>query len=235
MVFPQPSVYLAGIRIDEPVTALTDLLVSAVCLGAYLQLSKRGTTSNALLYFRYYFLLMALATLLGGLVGHAFLYALSFPWKLPGWVVSMLSVALIERSSIEYARPLVPARVARFFLTLNIIELITVMSITFYTLDFRWVEFHSGYGLLGVVLPFHFYRYRQTRDRGSLTVIAAVGIATLAAIVYMNRLALHTWFNHLDISHVLMAAGAYVFFLGARVLSKTETLPEVFESRNNKS
>jgi hypothetical protein len=231
MVLPQPSIYLAGIRIDEPVTALTDLMVSAVCLGAYLQLSKREYNSRALRYFRYYFLLMAVATLLGGLVGHAFLYALSFSWKLPGWVVSMLSVALIERSSIEYARPLVPAQLARFFLILNIVELLTVMSITFYTLNFRWVEFHSGYGLLGVVLPFHLYRYHRTRDRGSLIVIVAVGIATLAAIVYMNRLALHTWFNHLDISHVLMAAGAYVFFLGARQLCQTESMPEMLNAK----
>ncbi len=221
MVDPQPSIHLLGIRIDEPVTTVTDLLVSAVCFYAYAQLTTRKTTGNTLLYFRYYFLLMGLATFLGGVVGHAFLYALSFSWKLPGWIVSMLSVALIERSSIEYAKPLIKPGVGRFFLVLNVIELLTIMSVTLYTLNFKWVEFHSGYGLLAVVLPFHYYVYRKTKDRGSLTVMVAVGIATCAAIIFMNKIALHSWFNHLDISHVLMAVGAYVFYRGALLLDRT--------------
>jgi hypothetical protein len=169
-----------------------------------------------MLYFRYYFLMMSLATFLGGVIGHAFLYQLSFAWKLPGWVVSMCSVALIERSSIEHARALVPRRLARFFLTLNIVELLTVMSVTLYTLDFGWVEFHSGYGLLGVTLPFHLFVYWQKRDSGSIIIAGAVLLASAAALVYMNKLSLHTWFNYLDISHTLMALAAYVFYRGAR-------------------
>jgi hypothetical protein len=158
---------------------------------------------------------MAIATFFGGLIGHGFIYALGFAWKLPGWIVSMLSVALIERSSIERAKPLIDPRVGKFFLVLNIIELITIMTVTMVALDFRGVEFHSGYGLLGVVLPFHAYTWYRTRDKGSFTVIIAVFIAVCAALVFMNKLSLHMWFNHLDISHVMMAIGAYVFYRGA--------------------
>lgn len=212
------SVELFGIRIDEPVTVLTDLLVSAVCFFAFNDLRKRKLPGRTQLYFRLYFLLMAIATFLGGLIGHGFLYALSFPWKLPGWIISMLSVALIERSSIERAKPLIEPRVARFFLILNIIELITIMTVTMWTLDFKWVEFHSGYGLLGVVLPFHAYTYYKTRDPGSKVVIIAVGIASFAALIFMNKISLHEWFNHLDISHTIMAIGGYVFYRGALLL-----------------
>ena len=161
---------------------------------------------------------MSIATFLGGLIGHGFLYALSFPWKLPGWIVSMLSVALIERSSIERAKPLIDPRVGRFFLILNIIELLTIMTVTMTTLNFKWVEFHSGYGLLGVVLPFHAYTWYKTRDRGSSVVIIAVAIASCAALIFMNKISLHEWFNYLDISHVVMAIGAYVFYRGALLL-----------------
>lgn len=212
---PQPSVSLYGLRIDEPVTALTDLLVSGVCLWAYLGLARSRRECRTILFFRYYFLMMCLATFLGGVIGHAFLYQLSFAWKLPGWVVSMFSVALIERSSIEHAREIVPRRLARFFLGLNIVELLTVMSVTLYTLDFGWVEFHSGYGLLGVVLPFHLFVYWKKKDQGSLIIAGAVLVASAAALVYMNKLSLHTWFNYYDISHTLMAAAACVFYQGA--------------------
>lgn len=204
-----------GIRIDEPVTTLTDLLVSVVCFVAFFRLAKQARPGNAQLYFRLYFLLMAIATLFGGLIGHAFLYALTFTWKLPGWIMSMLSIALIERSSIERAKPLIDPRVGKFFLALNIVELLTVMTVTMWTLDFEWVEFHSGYGLLGVVLPFHLYTWYRTRDRGSFIIIIAVLVASCAALVFMNKLSIHEWFNYLDISHTMMAIGAYLFYKGA--------------------
>ncbi len=215
MITPQPSIDLFGIRIDEPMTTATDLLVSAVCFFAFWQLQKAQLPGRTQLYFRGYFLLMALATSLGGLIGHGFLYALSFAWKLPGWIVSMLSVALIERSSIEHAKKLVSPKVGIFFLVLNLVELATIMTVTMTTLDFRWVEFHSGYGLLGVVLPFHFFVWYRTRDKGSSTIILAVLIASCAALIFMNKLSLHTWFNYLDISHVVMALAAWVFYRGA--------------------
>lgn len=220
MVEPQPSINLAGLRIDEPMTAFTDLIVSVVCLYAFFQLTRQKLPGKTLLYFRLYFLLMGIAVFLGGLIGHAFLYALSFSWKLPGWILSMFSVALIERSSIEYAKPLIDPRIGRFFLVLNIVELTTIMTITLYSLNFKWVEFHSGYGLLGVVLPFHLYNYYKTRDAGSLYIMVAVAIATGAALIFMNKISLHTWFNYLDISHTLMAIAALVFYKGALLLDR---------------
>jgi hypothetical protein len=220
VVQSQPSIYPFGIRIDEPITALTDLLVSAVCFYAFIKLTRHAVQTKTIVCFRYYFLLLSLATLFGGLIGHAFLYALSFSWKLPGWIISMLSVALIERSAIEYARPHIDKRVGKFFLVFNIVELITIMTITFSTLNFKWVEFHSGYGLLAIVLPFHAYTYYKTKDRASAIVIAAVLIACCAALIFMNKISLHQWFNYLDISHVLMAIASYIFYKGAFYLHK---------------
>jgi hypothetical protein len=216
----QPSIYPFGIRIDEPVTALTDLLVSAVCFYAFIKLTRHTIQTKTIVYFRYYFLLLSLATLFGGLIGHAFLYALSFSWKLPGWIISMLSVALIERSAIEYARPHIDIRVGKFFLVFNIIELATIITITMSTLNFKWVEFHSGYGLLAIVLPFHAYTYYKTKDRASAVVIIAVLIACCAALIFMNKISLHKWFNYLDISHVLMAIASYIFYKGTFYLHK---------------
>lgn len=219
MNYSQPSISLFGIRIDEPINTLTDLLVSAVCFYAFYQLTKRKLSAKTFVYFRMYFLLLGLATLFGGLVGHGFLYAFSFAWKLPGWIISMLSVAFIERSSIEHARPLIDPRIGKFFLVLNILELLTVMTITSYTLNFEWVELHSGYGLLGVVLPFHGYVYFKSRDRGSLIITGAVMIASAAALIFMNQISLHAWFNYIDISHMLVAGAAFVFYRGALKLS----------------
>ncbi len=215
----QPSVHFLNIRIDEPVNMLTDLIVSAVCLFAYYKLTKRQLAGKTQLFFRLYFLLMGLATLFGGVVGHGFLYLLSFPWKLPGWIISMFSIALIERSSIEHAKTYINPHVGKFFLVLNIVELLTVMFITIYTLDFQWVEFHSGYGLLAIVLTFHGFTYLKTRDRGSGIIVLGVGVASIAALIFMNEISMSIWFNHIDISHVLMAVAAFILYKGALRLS----------------
>jgi len=221
----QPSIEVLGIRIDEPVNMFTDLIVSAVCLIAYYRLTKKKLSGKTQLYFRWYFLLMGLATLFGGVIGHGFLYAFSFAWKLPGWIISMFSIALIERSSIEHARPLINPKVGKAFLILNIIELVIVMTITIYTLNFQWVEFHSGYGLLAIVLTFHGFTYLKTRDQGSGTIIVGVGIASIAALIFMNELSLSIWFNHIDLSHVIMAVAAQIFYKGALRLGE-ETITQ---------
>ena len=136
MVSPQPSIYPFGIRIDEPMAVVTDLLVSAVCFYAFYKLTKKNLPGRSQWYLRYYFLLIGIATFLGGVIGHGFLYALSFPWKLPGWTISMISVALIERSAISHARRLIKPVIVRTFLIVNIIELVIVMTVTMTTLDF---------------------------------------------------------------------------------------------------
>ncbi len=218
MFLTQPSIYLLGIRIDEPINTLTDLIISVICFVALFLLVKKKVTNKTQAYFRMYFILLGLATLLGGLIGHGFLYIFSFAWKLPGWIVSMLSVAFIERSSIENARPHIHPAIGKLFLVLNIVELVTVMSITVYTLDFKWVEFHSGYGLLAVVLPFHAYNYFKTREEGSAWIIIGVLFACLAALIFVNQLSLDIWFNYIDISHCLLAVAVCFFYRGALVL-----------------
>ena len=222
MVDPQPSIYPFSIRIDEPIATLTDVIVAIVCFYAFYQLNKLKLPGRSQMYFRYYFLLMGVATFLGGVIGHGFLYALSFGWKLPAWIISMVSIALVERSAIAHARPLIKPGIGKFFLVFNLIELLTIMIITMTTLNFKWVQFHSGYGLLAIVSTFHIYTYVKTKDRGSLTILGAVLISCCASVIFVNEISIHIWFNYIDISHVLLALSAYVFYLGATRLEKRE-------------
>ena len=220
MVEPQPSIFPFGIRIDEPMATITDVLVSAVCLYAFIKLTNKRLPSRSQTYMRYYFLMVSIATLLGGIIGHGFLYALSFSWKLPGWIVSVLSVNLIERAAISHARPLINQQVGKYFLAFNLVELVAIVVITLITLDFRWVEFHSGYGLLIIVGCFHTLTYYKKNDKGSLIILCSVGVTIISAAVFTFKVSLHTWFNYIDISHTLLAVAAYVMYLGAIRLEK---------------
>ncbi len=239
-----PTIYIGNIRFDEPVTTITDLVVSAVCFYAFIRLYKIPLRNRVHQYLRYYFLSMGIATFIGGVIGHGFLYlfdaewelsedfvgfitnivgenrmnAAANPWKLPGWLTSMFSVALVERASIEYARGLVKPNVAKFFSVLNVVELFTFVIITFSTLNFFFVEVHTFYGFMIIVLGFNGYVFLKTRDKGSKLFLLAVGFAAIAALFFMNEWALDKWFNHFDMSHTFMAFSAYFFYRGALTL-----------------
>jgi hypothetical protein len=216
MNFTITSIELFGVKISEPVTSVTDLLVSAVCLYAFIQLKKIKSKTPATRLFTYYFLTMSVTTAYGGLINHAFLHLLSFEWKVPAWLISMVSVALMERAAIFHGQPFLKENTGRFFAILNIVELITLVSVVLVTLNFFFVELHAGYGLLVIVCSFELFIYRKTKSEASLWLLKAVAVSGMAAIVHLGELAPHTWFNHLDLSHVLMAIASYLYFLGAR-------------------
>jgi hypothetical protein len=211
----QPPINIGGLRIDEPVTTLTDILVTLVCFYAYRKLSKDKKEKRSAFYFKYFFLMMGFSTLLGGLLGHAFQYYFGFIWKTPGWVTGMCSVAFIERGAIMQARGLMKPKLSHFFSVLNIAELVIFLFVALYSLNFFFVEIHASYGLLEVFL-FELYVNHKIRDKGSRIIMLGVIVSTLAALTHMSRIPLFTWFNYTDLSHILMACGAYVFYLGMR-------------------
>ncbi len=225
------TIEIAGIKILEPVTTLTDLLVTAVCTYAFFKLrSHEHKETKHVKFYRYFFLFMGLATLLGGIIGHAFLYLFTFAWKVPAWIVSMISIALAERAAIMRARPLLHNRLGTFFTYLNVVELITFMFISVYTLKFIFVEIHAMYGLLVVVFSFEGYIYLRRRDAGSKKILWAVFLAALAASAHIGKISLHKWFNYFDLAHVLMALSCVVLYKAVK-----EMVPELAERSVNSS
>ncbi len=225
MEFEKTSLEIYGILIQEPMTALTDLLVAGVCLYAF---SKLRPTNPSVKLLRYYFLTMALATAYGGIVGHAFLGYLDFGWKVPGWLMSMISVALLERAAITHAKPLLNKKHGNFFTLLNSVELLVLTIIVLATLNFKFVEAHAAYGLLVIVFSFEVFIFKIKRAESSLIFLLATGVAALAALVHLSQFTIHPWFNHLDLSHVLMAVSAYVYFLAGRKLERDPFTPTSF-------
>ncbi|PHR49186.1 MAG: hypothetical protein COA32_03810 [Fluviicola sp.] len=214
----QPSIEVVGTTITEPVITLTDLMITAVCVYAFFQLRKLNRKGKVHKYIRWYFGIMAIATLLGGILGHAFQEQIELAWKLPGWLISMLAVMAVERASIIHAKPLLNKKLGKFLEVANVIELITFAVLAFSTLNFFFIQIHSAYGLGLVVLPIHFYVYWKTRNEGSRIFFLTVIFATLAAFFYTSEIGLNKWFNHLDLAHIVMAISMYLLYLGARKL-----------------
>jgi len=230
MELKNPTIYIGDIRFDEPVTTITDILVGVVCFYAWSRLHKLPIQHSFISYFKSFFMLMGWATIIGGVIGHGFLYLFNFYWKLPGWLISMLSITFLERVMIEYSSSFLKEKTVRFFKWFNVFELLVFAGLAFGTLQFKYVEFHSAYGLLVVVLGFcilHFVKKNQAKSLRWFT--AAVAVCIAAAVVFNARLAVSEWFTHADISHVLMAIASYLFYKGAMANAVDEKFRPVFK------
>lgn len=223
--YAQPSIELWGFILNEPVTVLTDLLIAGVCYYAYIKLKRTDSPGPVRKFFMYYMLLMGVATAIGGIVGHGLMNYLDFFWKTPGWLLSMLSIALFERAAIYYARPLISENLGRFFGWLNIIELLTFIFLSYSTLNFWYVQIHAAYGLVIVVSGFNALVYFKKKDRGSLTLLVGVAWSAVAAVFYYFKWGIGLWFTHFDVCHVFMAISSLYFFFGCRRILKDPYAP----------
>ena len=77
--FIQPSIEVLSVRIDEPITTMTDLIMAAICFYAYYRIRQQESSVRIKGYFKYYFLTLGLATVAGGIIGSCiFIFTLSF-------------------------------------------------------------------------------------------------------------------------------------------------------------
>lgn len=211
-----PYITVYGVDILEPFTILTDLLISAVCFYAFAKLRDKRYTGSVYLFFSIFFFTMGVATAVGGIIGHGFLYLWGMEAKIPGWYVSMISVAAFERAAILHAKPLLKNRIGNFFSVLNIVELLTFMTLTFIFVRFIFVEVHAMYGLLVVVFSFELFVLLKTKDEGSKWMLYGVFWAAVSALLHFFRVSLHEWFNYNDIAHLGMAIAIWCFSKGTR-------------------
>ncbi len=203
-----------GVPLYEPSTILSSLVMTFVCWIAYRQLAAVSTPHPVYRFARLYLLFMGLATAIGGILGHGFLYLTGLPGKLPGWICSLLAIAFYERAVLWHATPLLSEKVAGKFRTANVIALLVFLATTLITLHFMVIQVQAFYSLFVVVGGMELWIYRKTGDPGSILVFKALAWAILAAGVHASGISLGVWFTTNDISHIPMSLAIWYFHKG---------------------
>lgn len=208
------SIFIGGVRIDEPIVTITDLMIAGLSFYYFYKVRNKSAEHPSYFYFKYYFLLMGIAVTFGGLVGHAFLYALPFSWKLLGWVISMIAIMMIERAAISHTDIILDKKIIKYLSVLNIIEFIIFLGLTLYTLEFSYVELHSAYGLMVVFFSLELFLYIKTKNEASRLFLIMIFWIALAAFVFSKQVSPHQWFNHICLSHLFIFIGTIVLYRG---------------------
>lgn len=215
--FIQPSIEILSFRIDEPVTTITDILLAVICMLAFLRIGKLKYSGRGLRFFRYYFLLLGLGALTGGLLGHAFQYRLGEEWKLLSWTLTLASVVLMVQALLEIARPLLRKGILSLISWINVLLFVLALILTLRSIEFNPVKFYSVFGLVLLTGPLSYFIYQKTGNRGVILLMGGIGIGFLSAIIFSLQWGFSPWFNHRDVSHIILCFSAYYVYRGVVV------------------
>jgi hypothetical protein len=214
----QPDVVLWGLRIGEPMITLTGLLVTGVCFYGWVRIGRLAGRDDARALTRIFLLLTGLSTLVGGFVGHAFLYCLPFGFKLPGWMLGMVAVSALEQAAIVRAQEAMGRRAAKVLTWLNIAQLTVALWFVSSTLWFPMVEIHSAVGFLLLVAPLEAWRFRRGRDSASAGILLGILLLIGAVLAHIFKISLGPWFCYFDFAHLFMAAAMWAILRGGEAM-----------------
>jgi hypothetical protein len=213
--FQNPSISLGGLRIDEPITTLTDFLFAGVCLFAYFNTKEHSHLKGPNLY-RWFFLGTGISAFISALMGHAFLYRFGFGAKIIGWEANVIGASVAQFAAVYHTKQTIGETTFKRLLVVNYLEVIAAIVLTAVIFSFVVVEIHTAYGLLAMVTLLESMHYKKTGSVLSRNMIAGVGISVLAVLVHVFKLAASVWFNHLDLSHIIMCIAMYVMYRGVK-------------------
>ena len=209
------SIELFGLTILEPSVTGTDLIVTAVCFYAFFKIKKSTKNDKVSFYFKWFFFTMGIATIIGGILGHAFIYAVNDKWKLTSWFASMISISILERVSIEHARNMLKPKFVLFLEIINIIKLLIFIIIVAIKNNFSLSSIHMAIGVLAIVAPLEIFIYFKTKEKAVLLFLFSVAISVISIMIFILKIGIHKWLNHKALSHVVLSICMYLLFITA--------------------
>lgn len=222
--YQNPTIYFGNIRIDEPITVLTDLLVVGVCFFGFFN-TRSENQSTAIKLYRWFLFTTGISTLVSAVVGHAFLYVFDFNAKIFGWITGIACIVFGQFAALYHTRKLIGEKTFKVLCWVNTIETIIAFILLFVVFKFVIVEVHSAIGLLLVVMILEAKYYKQTQSVLSKNMMLGISIAVLAIICHVFKLAISVWFNHMDLSHIIIAVSVYIMYKGiASEINKHQTI-----------
>jgi hypothetical protein len=209
------SIEILGIRLDEPVTVATDFIISLVCLYALIFLKKVPGKHHLRNLFILFFAFLGTGTLLGGFLGHGFLYLLDPGWRLPGFLSSMVAVAFLAQASLLVLSTQVPRRAWMLLTWLNILLLFSFLVLVIVTQDFLFVIIYVTFSVLFMIAGIQMIILRISGHVAARWFLLAVGTGLAGNVVYIFNLNLSEWFNRSDLGHIFLALSTVLFYRGA--------------------
>jgi hypothetical protein len=208
------TIHIASFAIHEPVTTVTDFIISGLCVYFYFQLNPLSNKSSSTTYWKYFYGLMALGSFIGG-CAHAFFEiheGVSYKtFWLSMQVLNMLAMYYMQQATFNSA--LLDSNKKLYWKKSYLIQILIAIIAVFVFQNFLVVVINNAITLIPVMI-IHFSASKTNKEY--LWIAYGITVLFITAGVNLTKLSLHDYFNHLDLAHVLIMINLYIMFIGVR-------------------
>jgi Family of unknown function (DUF6962) len=212
------------LQITEPTTMLTDYLLGGLALWFAWKLARQGRSSaqQPVVLWAVAFAGLAAAAFSGGtyhgFAEHLGSAALTISWKVVVYAIGTVSLALSCAATMAAFQ----GRPRRVLIGLAAAKFIAYAAWMVQHDDLIYAILDYAPALL-YVLVLQAWAWSRHEESGPW-IVAGVLVSFAAAAVQQSGFALHQYFNHNDLYHVIQMAGVYLLYRGGRLLGAVEPL-----------
>lgn len=207
--------------IFEPITSLTDLILSISCFYFFFTIRKFKNINGHINNWSRFFLFLGISTLIGAVI-HAFSERNTSIYKIL-WismqVLSGLSVFFAQSAAFRYQ--VSNLKIRKFLIFFSWVQLLIFLPCVFYFFNFKVVAFNSLITLIQLIIIY----FPLNKNEILLQSQISFGFLISFVTVYVNqkRLSASIWFNHNDIAHLIMYFSILFVFRGIKYKHHSET------------
>ncbi len=221
----KPFIHLCGLKLIEPATLFSDLLVAVFCFIFYKKLIRFQSQTLSIKYWRFFYLMLGVSTFIAGFAHVLLLYTrnglLFISWFLSGFAIFFIELSSVSQISQQKSKQ----RLTQI-IYLQLFLFIVALG---YFKTFVSVKIHTAIGLIGFVLVINLSKYIVERKRGYFLIITGVLLIVFTAFIHSMRLSVNQWFNHNDLSHLVMTCSLFTFFEGVKGNERISGMTELTE------
>jgi hypothetical protein len=200
-----------SIKLLEPGTFISDLLMAFACYYFYISMKKMSITKyrNQLSYF---FLFMGFSSFIGAFAHSLFLYT-GKTLHYVSWLLTGISVFFIEFSVSSHIAN--DKRRSVFILFVKA-KLLVFFLITTIVMDFLYVKINTAVGMLGLIFPIFLYHLVKFEKKGYAYVLLGILLAILPALLHRTKFEVAWIFNMNDLSHFFLIFCMFLVYIGLK-------------------
>lgn len=214
---------LGSLNIAEPVTVFTDIIVSIVAFFICRNFINHVHNKSTRLW-NWFFFFIGFSTLIG-----AFSHGLKYYISLNTFVYLWLLMQLLTGIAMFFAQSATIETFSKdtdnedFLKNLIFFQLIIFIVSVFFFKNFVVTVVVTAVSLFPIMLK-NFTNYFSAKSKSSLWIAIGITISFFPAIINGAKISINDWFNHKDISHLLIAcsisAMAYGVLLNKKIVAK---------------
>ncbi len=202
-----------GLKWLEPITIITDIIISIVCFYAFYKLKKINNRLPEQILFNYFFLFNGFSFLIGGLLGHGLNLYTGQLAHIYSWLLGVVGVFFLVMSILLKNKLLMNPKTYILLSIINVLAMLISWYFVFEISKFIVAEIHAIFGVILIGLSVEFFGFKKLNYKSSFYYFSGIFILILASLVHVLKLSISDlWFNHNDLGHIVIAIAMVMFY-----------------------